>query len=272
MAWGFDATTWAIRVPIVIPAAVAAGTAILASVNMPGAFALFWDHIDSSGYYAYFSDADGNELEWDRSNWDHANRLATLRVEYTTPTGSDTSDIHIVYMYLTKAGAGDGGGDNAGSPTGTAKTGYCPPAMEFPKQGFEPLTGDLLRDDDGTWRPSDKLTILQDATHVVLLTMGAVFMQNSPGHSVNGKDESEAPSWFTWDVLNDAGVSQTGWFTAEDARCVAGAAGDASALALYLPIEPNGAASNRLKVEITTNESRTLQRWVHLTAVEPSIS
>lgn len=272
MAWGFDATTWAIRVPIVIPAAVAAGTAVLASVDMPSDFSLFWDHVDSNGYYVDFADANGTALTWDRSNWDHANRLATLRVQYTTPTGSGTGDIHIVYMFLTKSGAGDGGGDNAGTPAGTAKTGYVPPAMEFPKQGFAPITGDMLRDDDGTWRPGDKLTILKDATHAVLLVMGAVFMQNAPGHSYNGKDESEAPQWFTWDVINDAGTSQTGWFTAADARCVAGAAGDVGALALYLPIEPDAAASNRLKVEITTNESRTLQRWVHLTAVEPSIA
>jgi len=275
MSWGFDATEWQIRVPVTITASVAAATDLRVTILVDADFSLFWDNVDSDGYFIEFADADGNALDWDRSNWVFASRQASLRVDYTTPTGSTTGHMHVVYMYLTKSGAGpSGGGDQSSTLSGTptAASGFLPPAMLFPPEGFETITGALVRDDDGTYRPVDELVLIQDGTFVVLLTFGDVFMKNTPGAEYNGKPESEVLHYFSWDVINDAGSTQGNWFTETDARVVAGGAGDSTALALYLPVTPDNDDANRLKVEPVTNKDRTLARWAKLNSVLPSIA
>lgn len=275
MSWGFDATEWQIRVPVTITTGVAAATDLRVTVLFDPDFALFWDNVDSNGYFIEFADADGNALDWDRLNWVPATRNASLRIDYTTPAGSTTGDLNVIYMYLTKSGAGPtGGGDQSSTLSGTptAANGYPPPATLFPTQGFKEITGAMVRNDDGTYRPKDELVLLQDGTFVVLLIFGDVFMKNTPGSEYNGKPESEVLHFFSWDVIDNAGSTQAGWFTETDARVVAGGAGDSTALALYLPVTPDSATSYRLKVEPTTNKDRILSRWAKLLSVEPSIA
>ncbi|MGA0068724.1 MAG: hypothetical protein ACO3PB_04615 [Miltoncostaeaceae bacterium] len=82
---------------------MAASTDIRVNVNIGALTAPFWDTtngVDSDGYTIAFGDGLGNSLTWSRTSWDYAAKTATLRVDYTTPAGSTTTDNCVIYMYV----------------------------------------------------------------------------------------------------------------------------------------------------------------------------
>ena len=264
----FDVADWPTRIPVTVFSQVAASTDIRVNVNIGALTAPFWDTtngVDSDGYTIAFGDGLGNSLTWSRTSWDYAAKTATLRVDYTTPAGSTTTDNCVIYLYVGATPAGD----LAGSPAfTTAKSAKPQLASDYPLS--LPQSALVITD---TTTPSISVgpptVALTNGSAVAYLAPVSAPLQRWGGsETVNGSAEVETPQWFRAQVYDSAASLLTAW-TSMNQSLAAFVPGVGFGVLAYL--SPNTEADARLVVTVGTSSGYTYITHYRVTAATPVI-
>lgn len=258
-------TTWPVRIPVTVWSQAAASTAIRVNVAINAQCAPFWDNVDSNGYTIAFGDGGGTALTWSRTAWDYANRAATLRVDYTTPAASTTTDNCVIYMYV----GATAGADLSGSPANvTAKDAKPQNAAAFPLTLPAPSLA-ITQTTTPTIEVGSStaaLTTGEETAH--LAPVGASFQQWGADTLVNGSTEAETPQWFRAQVYDSAAGLLGNWTDANQ-NSAAFVPGRGFGVLAYL--SPDTEADARLTITVGTSMGYTHVTHHRVSAATPVI-
>lgn len=251
MAYAFDPSEY-YRWPVAVTPGAAASTAIRVSVQPSPGLEKFWDAIDSNGYSVRFADSTGGALAFNRASWTYASRSAEFRVQFTTPSGTSTSDVHVVYMYVKKSAPAL----TDSSVADTASTMYAGNVFVSETIGDVPVRSGVVVGD--TLESVD----LPDTTYgPVAVSLVGALQALSADATYNGSTENEAPQRFAVQVLDSGGSDTASRYVQALHRIIHDGA------SFYVLPWISGGDTNTYRLRVTVEMGSTLRRVVRIVAL-----
>lgn len=256
------------RIPVTVFSQVAGGTDIRCNVKIDANCAPFWEGVDSNGYRIYFGDGGGNLLTWSRTTWDYANKDAELRVDYTTPSDSGTSDNVLIWMYVKDSTGG--ATDLAGAPSfTTAKDAKAQSSSSFPVVAE---AKPLVVTDEST--PTIEvggppLALAKDSAVIVAVPLRDRLQRWTNGVTINDSAEQETPRFITAGVVDSSAEALSNWLDIDSVRFAFSA--PLGSYAVYLTLTPDTADDAVLTVTVGTSLGQKIPLHVRLASAVPSL-
>ena len=251
MAYAFDPADY-YRWPLAIAPGAAASTAIRVSVQPSPGLEKFWDAIDSNGYSVRFADATGGPLPFNRASWTYASRSAEFRVQFTTPSGTATADVHIIYMYVKKAAPPLADS----SVADTASTMYAGQPFVSETIGDVPVRSGVVIGDT-----LESVDLPSTSYGPVAVSLAGALQTLAADATYNGSTENEAPRRFTVEVLNNLGADTAARYVQSLHRLIHDGA------AFYILPWISGGDTNPYRLRVTTEVAPSLRRIVRIVAL-----
>ena len=251
MAYAFDPSEY-YRWPVAVTPGAAASTAIRVSVQPSPGLEKFWDAIDSNGYSVRFADSTGGPLAFNRAAWTYASRSAEFRVQFTTPSGTATADVHVIYMYVKKAAPAL----SDSSVADTASTMYAGNAFVSETIGDVPVRSGVVVGDT-----LESVDLPSTSYGPVAVSLAGALQTLSADSTYNGSTENEAPRRFTVEVLNSGGSDTTARYVQALHRLIHDGA------AFYLLPWISGGDTSSYRLRVTVEMGSTLRRIVRIVAL-----
>lgn len=251
MAFAFSPVSY-YRWPIAVSPGAAASTAIRVQVSITPALRRFWSSVDSNGYSVRFADATGGPLAFNRASFSYANQTAEYRVQFTTPSGVTTSDVHVVYMYVKKAAPAL----SDSSVADTADTMYGGGLFASETIGDTPTRAGVVQGDT-----LESVDLASTDYRPVAVSLTGALQAFAADATLNDSTENEAPRRFRVEVLDSNGTDATARYVQALHRIIHDGAD------FYILPWISAGDTNTYRLRLTVETGGTLRRLIRLVAL-----